>query len=108
MIDAVLLYYDYFLTLPWEIDRFWHPGPHSWASIVFFANRYMALLGHVPFLYSVYAPCKTVVGPIFLPSDDDSSSCFQAHVCLFVFYFQAKRHVPLLADSLSSYSTMVY
>ena len=84
MIDAVVLYYDYFLTLSREVDCFWHPGPHSWASIVFFANRYIALLGHVPLLYSAYAPCKTVVGPICLPSDDDSCSCFQAHVCLFV------------------------
>jgi hypothetical protein len=65
MIEAVLLYYDYFLTLSDEVDRFWHPGPHSWASIIFFANRYIALLGHLPFVWSVYAdPCKTGVGPI--------------------------------------------
>ncbi|KAI9432956.1 hypothetical protein H4582DRAFT_1018439 [Lactarius indigo] len=57
----LILYYDYFLTLSKEIDRFWHPRPHTWASIIFFANRYIALLGHVPFLYIVYAdPCKTV------------------------------------------------
>ena len=65
MIEAVILYYDYFLTLSKEVDRFWHPGPHTWASIVFFANRYIALLGHVPFLYRVYGdPCKVMVGPI--------------------------------------------
>jgi hypothetical protein len=67
MIEAVILYYDYFLTLSWEVDRFWHPRPHTWASIVFFANRYIALLGHVPFLYRVYGdPCKVVVGLIRL------------------------------------------
>jgi hypothetical protein len=60
MAGYVLLYYDYFLTLSDEVDRFWHPGPHSWASIIFFANRYIALLGHLPFVWSVYAdPCKT-------------------------------------------------
>ncbi|KAH8998024.1 hypothetical protein EDB92DRAFT_1317851 [Lactarius akahatsu] len=57
----LILYYDYFLTLSKEVGRFWHPGPHAWASIIFFANRYIALLGHVPFLYIIYAdPCKTV------------------------------------------------
>lgn len=57
----LILYYDYFLTLSKEVDRFWHPGPHTWASIIFFANRYIALLGHVPFLYIVFAdPCRTV------------------------------------------------
>ena len=73
MIEAVLLYYDYLLTLSNEVDRLWHRRPHSWASIVFFANRYIALLGHVPFVYSVYAdPCKMGVRPILhLLSDDD-------------------------------------
>ena len=65
MIKVVLLYYDYLLTLPDEVDRLWHAGPRSWASIVFFINRYLALVGHVPFVWSVYAdPCKTGVGPI--------------------------------------------
>ncbi|KAF8273738.1 hypothetical protein EI94DRAFT_1172575 [Lactarius quietus] len=62
-----ILYYDYFLTLSREVDRFWHLGPHSWASIVFFANRYIALLGHIPLLYGVIAnPCKTVDIQLFL------------------------------------------
>jgi len=83
MIEAVILYYDYFLTFSREVDRFWHPGPHTWASIVFFANRYIALLGHVPFLYSAYAdPCKTVVGPIRSLSDNDSFFYFQGYVSL--------------------------
>jgi len=68
MAGYALLYYDYFLTLPKEIERFWHPGPYSWASIVFFANRYIALVGHVPFVYSVYAdPCK-IGNFLFSPS----------------------------------------
>lgn len=85
MIETVILYYDYFLTLSKEVDRFWHPRPHSWASIMFFANRYIALLGHLPFLYRVYGdPCKVMVGLIHLLSGDDSlvsSKHMQAFSC---------------------------
>jgi len=55
----VILYYDHFITLPSEIDRFWCTGSHTWASIVFLANRYVALLGHLPFFYVIFTPpCK--------------------------------------------------
>jgi len=55
----VILYYDYFITLPSEIDRFWRTGSHSWASILFLANRYAALLGHLPLFYDILTPaCK--------------------------------------------------
>lgn len=65
MIETALLYYDYFLTLSDEVDRLWHRGPHSWLSIIFFANRYLALLGHIPFVYIIFMdPCKTGVGSI--------------------------------------------
>jgi hypothetical protein len=97
MTEAVLLYYDYLLTLSDEVDRFWHRGPHSWASIIFFANRYIALLGHLPFVWSVYAdPCKVGVGPIAgLLSDDDLFSCFQEHVSLVLCHHWAGRHASL-------------
>ena len=59
----VILYYDYFITLPSEIDHFWYAGPHSWASILFLANRYVALLGHLPLFYVIITPaCKAAVG----------------------------------------------
>ncbi len=59
----VILYYDYFITLPSEIDRFWCAGSHTWASTVFLANRYVALLGHLPLFYVIFAPaCKAAVG----------------------------------------------
>jgi hypothetical protein len=52
-IDATiaLLVYDYFLTLGSEIERFWKGGFDrglNWASFLFFANRYLALLGYIP------------------------------------------------------------
>ena len=110
MIEAVLLYYDYLLTLPDEVDRFWRRGPYSWATIVFFANRYMALLGHVPFVYNVYAdPCKTGVGPIlcFL-SDNDSFFYFQRK-CEFLcaMFLSSSSHTTRL-DSLLLTSTMAH
>ncbi|KZV68342.1 hypothetical protein PENSPDRAFT_754178 [Peniophora sp. CONT] len=48
-IPAVILYYDYFLTLGDEIANYWPPRrPLTWLSGLFLATRYVALLGHVP------------------------------------------------------------
>jgi len=58
-----ILYYDYFLTLPMEVEGYWHTGSHSWASIMFLANRYVAFLGHLPLFYGPFAnPCTEKVG----------------------------------------------
>nr|GAT51963.1 predicted protein [Mycena chlorophos] len=52
-----LLYYDFFLTLPWEVARYWESGPRAAfgtvPNVLFFANRYGMLLGNVPvaFMY---------------------------------------------------------
>ncbi|KAA1473562.1 hypothetical protein DENSPDRAFT_279792 [Dentipellis sp. KUC8613] len=53
----VILYYDYLLTLPAEVRLFWFRSRRarwSWPSILFFLNRYAALLGHVPFIIEVF------------------------------------------------------
>lgn len=47
-IVTAILYYDYALTLPMEIDRFWATRSISWASGFFYLNRYLTLLGHIP------------------------------------------------------------
>jgi len=52
----VILYYDYFLTLPLEIERFWPQRTFSWASFFFYVNRYMALLGQIPIIISFFSP----------------------------------------------------
>jgi len=53
-----ILFYDYFLTLPMEVDRYWCPGSHTWASSLFLVIRYGALLGHVPLLHHMFGnPC---------------------------------------------------
>ncbi|KAG6890501.1 hypothetical protein C0995_007700 [Termitomyces sp. Mi166 len=43
-----LLYYDYALTLPAEVDRFWSTRLLSWTSAFFYLNRYLSIFGHVP------------------------------------------------------------
>lgn len=45
-----LLVYDYFLTLGFEIERFWigRFGRFHYGSLLFFANRYLSLLGYIP------------------------------------------------------------
>ncbi len=49
----VVLYYDFLLTFPFEVERYW-AGGRSWASCCFFANRYMAVLGHLPVVYEFF------------------------------------------------------
>lgn len=48
-----ILYYDYFMTLPMEIERFWFIRKSSWATFLFFANRYLAVLGYLPVILQI-------------------------------------------------------
>ncbi|KAJ7214489.1 hypothetical protein GGX14DRAFT_444070 [Mycena pura] len=44
-----LLFYDYLLTLDWEISRYWRRRINGTIpAVLFFANRYGTLLGNVP------------------------------------------------------------
>ncbi|KAF8055681.1 hypothetical protein FPV67DRAFT_804090 [Lyophyllum atratum] len=52
-IFLVILYYDYTLTLPAEVQRFWS-SPLSWAPSFFYVNRYLALFGHIPVMIQYY------------------------------------------------------
>lgn len=45
--SAALLYYDFILTIPQEVERYW-TGRLTWPSFLFFLNRYTAVLGHIP------------------------------------------------------------
>jgi hypothetical protein len=68
--DTVILYYDYLLTLPAEVDRFWRPRPHTWASTLFLVLRYVALLGHAPLFVRLFEdPCALTVSLVCLVSD---------------------------------------
>jgi len=60
LIAITILYYDYFLTINWEIDRVWKSttttttnGPGwrlrlGWGTGLFYFSRYVCLLGHIP------------------------------------------------------------
>lgn len=51
-----ILYYDYFLTIGVEIERFWKRTPWSLAAILFYLNRYVVLLGYIPIMVFFIAP----------------------------------------------------
>ncbi|KAI0742654.1 hypothetical protein C8Q80DRAFT_1329230 [Daedaleopsis nitida] len=51
-----ILYYDYVLTLPEEVERYWTAAAgRSWASFFFFLNRYMSVLCHIPVIFEFFA-----------------------------------------------------
>ncbi|TBU26978.1 hypothetical protein BD311DRAFT_761376 [Dichomitus squalens] len=55
-----ILYFDYTLTYSAEVERFWK-GRFSFASFIFYFNRYLALFGHIPVLYEFYGTHKQEV-----------------------------------------------
>ncbi|KAJ6493906.1 hypothetical protein C8R47DRAFT_1267232 [Mycena vitilis] len=47
LVSFSILFYDYFLVLDFEISRYWD-SHFSWVNVLFFVNRYGALLGNIP------------------------------------------------------------
>ncbi|TCD62224.1 hypothetical protein EIP91_007203 [Steccherinum ochraceum] len=54
---VVVLYWEFLLTLPDEIQLYWHGSQRilSWAPLFFFLNRYSALIGHVPVMVEFFS-----------------------------------------------------
>ncbi|KAJ3914912.1 hypothetical protein F5877DRAFT_49576 [Lentinula edodes] len=52
----VILAYDYLLTFDLEIERFWKRDTKRLAAILFFVNRYLTLLGNIPFVLLFFRP----------------------------------------------------
>ncbi|KAH9856355.1 hypothetical protein C2E23DRAFT_882429 [Lenzites betulinus] len=48
-----LLFYDFVLTFQEEVERYW-TGSFSLASFLFFLNRYLSLLGHIPVIFAFF------------------------------------------------------
>ncbi|KAJ7050357.1 hypothetical protein C8F01DRAFT_1377773 [Mycena amicta] len=48
LVSFSLLFYDYFLTLDWEVARYWGAAQWTWPNIFYFANRYGTLVGNIP------------------------------------------------------------
>ena len=60
----VLLYYDYVLTLPREIQFLWPPhNEQGWFTLAFFINRYIPIIGVLPIAVSYFVPVNTTVRP---------------------------------------------
>ena len=57
--------YDYMLTITREIELFWKRPKRSWWFILFVANRYISVLGHV----------STVLVYWFLSQSDHTVGC---------------------------------
>ncbi|KAI8992825.1 hypothetical protein BD414DRAFT_567523 [Trametes punicea] len=49
-----ILWYDFVLTIPLEVERYWTVG-RSWPSIFYFLNRYMSVLSHIPLVIEFFA-----------------------------------------------------
>ncbi|KAJ7626511.1 hypothetical protein B0H17DRAFT_1110663 [Mycena rosella] len=65
MISAALLFYEYFLTLDWEVSRYWTIEFKA-ANLLFYANRYSALLGNILVVFQYFwttpsSPAKSLV-----------------------------------------------
>ena len=60
----VMLYYDYVLTLPREIEFLWPPhNSQGWFTLVFFLNRYIPIIGILPIAVSYFIPVNPAVRP---------------------------------------------
>ncbi|KAF7289790.1 hypothetical protein MIND_01353200 [Mycena indigotica] len=74
-VPFVVILYDYLLTLDVEVSRYWGTRV-TWGSALFFANRYVALLGTVPivveFSLTTSDPAKRQVRLI--------TPCFAFHI----------------------------
>ncbi|KAJ3509914.1 hypothetical protein NLJ89_g4963 [Agrocybe chaxingu] len=49
-----LLVYEYCLTFVAEVERFWSVRGINWASGLFYLNRYMVLVGHIPVMIEYF------------------------------------------------------
>ncbi|KAH9005424.1 hypothetical protein EDB86DRAFT_3071124 [Lactarius hatsudake] len=50
-----ILYYDYLLTLPLEIQYLWYPNKLGWFTVACLLNRYLPIFGHIPLAVSYIA-----------------------------------------------------
>ncbi|KAI0651323.1 hypothetical protein C8Q79DRAFT_897161, partial [Trametes meyenii] len=55
-----LLYYDFVLTIPQEIERYWK-GSFSWTTLLFFLNRYLSVVMHLPVIVEFFGDLS---GPV--------------------------------------------
>lgn len=56
-----LLYYDYVLMLPLEVERLWKDGHHTWMRSLYFVIRYVALLEHISVFLQVFQEQQSLI-----------------------------------------------
>ncbi|KAI0290245.1 hypothetical protein BC826DRAFT_1106593 [Russula brevipes] len=82
---AVLLYYDYLLTLPREILYLWPPhNKQGWFTAACLLNRYVPVLGHIPVVVSYFIPMNTrLPGSSYVPRmlRDGRANTRRQYVC---------------------------
>ena len=59
-----MLYYDYVLTLPREIQSLWPPhNKQGWFTLACLLNRYIPIIGLLPFVISYFIRVNPAVRP---------------------------------------------
>jgi len=56
LVSFVILFYDYFLTLDLEVECFWGWSAKGFATLLFYVNRYLSLLGNIPIIIFSFWP----------------------------------------------------
>ncbi|KAH9963064.1 hypothetical protein BJV74DRAFT_799741 [Russula compacta] len=75
---AAILYYEYLLTLPREIQFLWPPhNKLGWFTFACLLNRYLPVLGHIPILASYF---MIMNGDSTAPEFDQLQFCEGLHV----------------------------
>ena len=62
--STVILYYEYLLTLPEEVQYFWRKR-RTPVTILFFLNRYLNLLVNVPLILQTFGTWSDEVRQIY-------------------------------------------
>ena len=70
--SPAILYYDFILTLPLEVERYWK-SRFTWVSVLFFLNRYGSVLSHIPIIYEHFGDVSKSVRPYSLEAS--STAC---------------------------------
>ncbi|TBU39216.1 hypothetical protein BD309DRAFT_993908 [Dichomitus squalens] len=99
-ISFTILYYDFLLTFPEEVERYW-TGVWSWASFFFFLNRYMSVVCYVPFAYEFYADMPE---PLYHRLLLASTQCVAAVLLMLRTYalYNRNRKVMVLLSSMAA------
>lgn len=64
LLFSVILIYDYGLTLSMEVDRYWLRPSWTLSLVLFYLNRYITLLGHIPIVLFFFLPPSRTKGAV--------------------------------------------